>query len=222
MTHMKTYLWKEWAQNRSLAFSVLGVVLGILAVSLLVDAVDACEGMLLVGAPIVAVILGVYAMGRETGEIEAFWRSRPLPVLPWVLSKYVMGLLILGGLCAVIMIAQVFLVYAAELPERKLDVLKVLAVVYSFFVLAIYTAAFVLGAWIRGTIHALILSVGAVALIILVPLIVPWLNPWSLVFMIRPGDAPGFGRFYLGMAAFCGGMLWLCHALVTRRIQITQ
>ncbi|NQV34128.1 MAG: hypothetical protein HQ515_15655 [Phycisphaeraceae bacterium] len=224
MTHIKTYLWKEWGQNRLLAFSALGVVLVISVVALLVDATEAGQGVVMLGGPILAVILGVYAMGREQGMIQGFWQSRPLRVTAWVLSKYAIGLVILGGVLAVLAAIQLILLYAADLPNRALGGFRVLALVYSWFVLAMYSVAFVLGQWIRGVMHALILSVGAVALILLVPVIVPWLDAWSLTFMTRVGPSilktPGYAMFAVGMVTFSAIMVTLCHRLVKKRIQI--
>jgi len=224
MTHIRTYLWKEWGQNRLLAFGALGVVLCISFVSWLVDATDAGQGMVVLGGPILAVILGVYALAREQGAIQGFWQSRPLSVTAWILSKYAMGLLILGGVFGVVALIQVILFYRAGLPGHALDSFKVLALVYSWIVLAIYSVAFVFGQWIRGVMHALILSMGAVALILLVPVIIPWLNAWSLTTMmqVRPGvlQTPGYIVFVAGMVAFSAGMVYLSYVLVKKRIQI--
>ncbi len=49
MTHIKTYLWKEWAQSRCMAGGTLSVVLIISWVSWLVGAGDAGEGMMILG-----------------------------------------------------------------------------------------------------------------------------------------------------------------------------
>lgn len=174
--------------------------------------------------PILAITLGVYAMAREQGTIQGFWQSRPLGITAWVLSKYVMGLIMLGGVLAALLVIQMILFYAADLPNRTLNGLRILACVNSWLVLAMYSVAFVLGQWIRGVIHALILSVGAVALILLVPVIVPWLDAWSLTFMTRVGprilQTPGYAVFVAGMVTFCAGMVCFCHRLVKKRIQI--
>ncbi|MCF7975883.1 MAG: ABC-2 transporter permease [Phycisphaerae bacterium] len=224
MTSLKTYLWKEWMQNQGAAFSALAAVSAVSVVSLLVDATDAGEGLLLLGGPILAVILGVHALALEQGAVGGFWQSRPIHTVPWVVSKYIMGLLILAMVCGAVVLIQVILVYMAGMPQRVLTQMIRLIFAYGWIVLAMYSTAFVLGQWIRGIVHALILSMGAVAMILLVPVIVPWLNTWSLIMMrqVRPNvlHTPGYAVFVAGIVTFNAAMVCVCYGLAKRRIRI--
>lgn len=226
MSTFKTYLWKEWHQNRTLAFSALGVFLGISCLPVLVNgwrSSEVIEGIILWGGPVLAVALGVYAMSREQGSIQGFWQAQPICMGAWIMSKYVMGLCILIGVCGITMLCHAVFIWMAQLTQRNdMGVFKVLLSVYLWYVMAIYSAAFVLGAWIKGIIQALILSIGAVAVIFLVPVLIPWLNPWSLIFMMQasPEQAAGYCLFVLGMILFCAAMVGLFYQLVSQQKQV--
>lgn len=231
MTSWQPYLWKEFRQNQRMALVALGVLLGLAfipsAISTLLSYGQWYGGdslaMFIIGGPVLALIAGIYAMGREQGAVEMFWRSQPVETHRWLVSKFVMGLAIVWLACWVPILIEVFIsppltsygIASEEMTE---------SVAYSFILLLIYSVSFVLGLCIRGIFHAAILAAGAVALIYLVPMVVAPLNWLSIEVMQKADvgalDVSSFSAFAAGMAIPSILLLWLASILLKRGIQI--
>jgi hypothetical protein len=225
MVLIKPYLWKEWNQNQPLALGALGAVFGISFLSLLTDGAKVCQGLLLLNMSIIANILGVYALAREQGRIGGFWHSRPISATMWILSKYATGIIIMVSAFGIFTITQLILFHLGALPSRVLDDLKVFALVHSWIMLAIYSAAFALGQCIRGAINALMLSLSACVVILLVSVIAPLLDTGNLksITLIR-AEIDGLGTlnvaFALGLIVFSVAMVYLSSVFIRKRFQV--
>ena len=227
------HLWKECRQNLRLGLSALGAFLGIGLVPMLIGRLHVDNGrydddslriVIEFGGPILAVLAGVYAMGREQGAIERFWRSRPINLNHWLVSKYAVGVAIVGLVCWIPVLIWMILVKTVPTADVPLGNLPNMTLAYSFILLLIYSASFVLGQLVRGTFHATILAVGAMALIFLVPLVVRPLN-WLSLQVLEKADAgslhaPLYAAFVAGMVALSGALLGLGGILLKRRIQV--
>lgn len=231
MTSWQPYLWKDYRQNRRLALVALGASLGFTFIpSLLYSLVSGNEwdggyslGTLFLGGPLLALIAGVYAMGRERGTVETFWRSQPLEMNRWLISKYLVGLTIVWLACWVPIWIDAFTRPLQALYGINSDEMAE-SIVYSFILLLIYSVSFVLGACIRGILHAAILAAGAMALIYLVPMVVAPLS-WLSIEVVQKADvgaldAPSFFAFAAGMVVPSVLLLWLASVLLKRNIQL--
>ncbi len=231
MTSWEPYVWKELHQSRRLALGALGVFLAISFVPSIIESIrsqghwysgNPLAAMFLAG-PILAVVAGVYAMGREQGAVERFWRARPVNLNLWLLSKYVTGLAIVGLACwtpiAIEMLGGTF-----ERPYKAMSESTGMALAYSFILLLIYSASFVLGQLIRGGLRAAILATAAMALIFIMPLAIAPLNWLSLEVMQRVDvgtmDPPSYAAFAGGMTGLSIALLCLSGILLRRGIQV--
>lgn len=232
MRPWRPYVWKELRENLWLALAVLGVFLGI---SFIPSAIECSVhsqgrwyngnalGVFFLGGPLLAVIAGVYAMGREQGAIEQFWRSRPVGLNRWLLIKYVTGLALVWLICWLPLGIQI-LGRAFAKPDRSMPDNIGMALVYSFILLLIYSVSFVLGQCVRGMLHAAILAVGAMALIFVVPLVVAPLN-WLSVETVQRADLGALNaRAHIAFAApmivLSAALLGLAGILVKRDAQV--
>ncbi len=235
MTSWRSYLWKEYRQNRRLGLVALGLFLGTSFIPSIVDSIrhdrlawydGSGLSMLLLGGPILAMVAGVCAMGREQGAIECFWRSQPVKLNRWLLSKYVTGLALVWLVCWMPLLIQIAGWAIAERYDPLIDSLDSLdtAPLYSFILLLIYSASFVLGHCIRGLLHAAILSVGAMAMIYIIPLVVAPLSWLSIEALQRADagtlDARSFIAFAAAMTALSIALLWLAGVLFRRNVRI--
>jgi hypothetical protein len=231
MTPWKPYVWKELHQSRRVALGALAVLLAISFIPSIIASIrsqghwyngNPLAAMFLAG-PIVAVIVGVYAMGREQGEIERFWRSRPVNLNLWLLSKYVTGLVVVWLVCwtpiAIRMLGRTF-----EPPDESVHESIGMPLAYSFILLLIYSASFALGQLIRGVLHAAILAVAAMALIFIMPLVIAPLNWLSLEVLQRTDfgamDLPSYATFAVSMTGLSIVLLCLSGILLKRGIRV--
>lgn len=233
MTSWKPYLWKECRQNLRLGLASLGVFLGIGLLPGVIDHLrgasrryddDALLVIIQLGGPILAVLVGVYAMGREQGTIQRFWQSRPIDLKRWLLSKYVVGLAIVWLACWIPLLTWMVLIKTVSTADVSLYSPARLLLVHSFILLLIYSASFVLGQYIRGTLHAAILSVGAMAMVLIMPLVIRPLN-WLSVELLRRADigtlaVPSYIAFAAAMTALSIALLGLAGILSKRNTQI--
>ena len=228
------YLSKESRQSRRLALAALGVFLGI---SFIPSIIESCTharvhwyngntlGVLFLGGPLLAIVAGVYATGREQGAIEAFWRSRPVNLNRWLVSKYIMGLALVWLVCWGPLSIHVL---GEGLNSHWMDddVFESLnmSIAYSFILLLIYSTSFVLGQCIRGVLHASILAVGVTALIYIMPLATAPLN-WLSVEVLQKADVgvldlSSLIAFAATMTALSVASLALAGILLKRNVQI--
>jgi len=186
MTSWRPYLWKECRQNLRMALASLGVFLGIALIPPMLlwgdrwydD--DIIMMVIQLGGPILAVLAGVHATGREQGTIERFWQSRPIDLTRWLASKYIVGLAILLGVCWIPLLIWMILVKTVSPADMPLAGSARAILVYSFIFMLVYSASFVLGQCVRGTLHAAILAIASMAMVYIIPLVVAPLS-WSVV-----------------------------------------
>jgi len=234
MRPWKPYLWKEFRENRWFALAALGVFLGISFVPQIVEALRLQQKwyggpgpllMLFLGGPILAMVTGVYAMGREQGAIERFWRSRPVNLNRWLVIKYLVGVSLVWLVCWTPLAIQI-LGKAFEQPYGSGSDRGTISMplVYSFILLLIYSVSFLLGQCVRGVLHAAILSVGAMALIFIIPLAVGPLNWLSVETLLKADngtlDARSHIIFVTTMTAFSVVLLGLAGILWRRNVMI--
>jgi hypothetical protein len=227
------YLWKECRQNLWPALSALGAFLGIGLIPPIIDHIhrgsrryddDALLGIIELGGPILAVLVGVYAMGREQGTLERFWRSRPIDLTRWLLSKYAVGLAIVWLVCWIPLLIWMTLIRTVSTADVTLGGPARMLLVHSFILLLIYSASFVLGQCIRGTLHAAILSVGVMALILIMPLVARPLNWLSVELLERARigalNAPSYIAFAATITVLSIALLSLAGVLLRRNVQV--
>ncbi|MEN6575845.1 MAG: hypothetical protein ABFD90_05830 [Phycisphaerales bacterium] len=225
------YVWKEVHESWRLALAALGVSLGISFIPSILSAARGqgnwhdgnVLGVLFLGGPLLAVVAGVYAMGREQGAIERFWRSRPVNLNRWLLIKYVTGLLLVWLICWLPLGIQI-LGRALEQPHHSMSDDVSMALVYSFILLLIYSVSLVLGQCVRGMLHAAILAVGAMALIFVIPLVIAPLN-WLSVEMVQRADRGALNVrahiiFAVPMIALSAALVGLAGILLKRNVQV--
>ncbi len=231
MTSWKPYVWKEVHQSRRLALGGLGVFLAISFIPSAIASIrsqghwyngNPLAAMFLAG-PILAVVAGVYAMGREQGAVEQFWRARPVNLHLWLLSKYVIGLALVWLACwtplVITMLARTFEPRDAPVYEGIS-----MPLAYSFILLLIFSASFVLGQLVRGGLHAAILALAAMALIFIMPLAIAPLNWLSLEVLQRVDtgarDLPSYIAFAAGMTGLGIALLALAGILLKRNVKV--
>lgn len=232
MTSWSPYLWKEIRQNIRLGLAAVGVFVGVTFLFVLIEGIrgngewynnDDSFGMLLLGGPILAVLVGVCAMGREQGAIEKFWRSRPVNLHRWLLIKYLTGLAVVGLACWLPVLIQIWGKLRTE-NVRRITEDAAMLFAYSFILMLIYSESFVLGQCVRKMLHAAILAVSVMAMIFLIPLVVAPLN-WLSVETARTVveqslEARSFIPFAAAMTAMSIALLCLAGILLKRNVQI--
>ncbi len=232
MTSWSPYLWKEIRQNLRLGLAAIGVFVGVTFLFALIEGIrgngewynnDDSFGVFLLGGPILAVLVGVCAMGREQGAIERFWRSRPVNLRRWLLIKYLTGLAVIGLACWLPVLIQMWGKLRTESVRRITEDAATL-LVYSFILMLIYSESFVLGQCVRKMLHAAILAVSIMAMIFLIPLVVAPLNWLSVETTQRATDhslnASSFVPFAGTMTAMSIALVCVAGVLLKRNIQI--
>lgn len=226
------YAWKELRENRWLGLASLGVFLGISFIPSLIESWVRPDtgwyrgnalGVFLVGGAVLALVTGVLAVGREQGAIERFWRSRPVNLNHWLLSKYVVGLAVVMLVCwTPLLIEAVGKGFAGR--NGLMSESLILCSLYSFTLLLIYSISFLLGQCIRRILHAAILAVGAMAAVIVMPLTVAPLRWVSMEVVARADvgtlDAGSYAAFAATMTAISLILLGLSGAAWRRHVQI--
>jgi hypothetical protein len=223
-------LWKEFRQNLRLGLAAVGVFVGVPLLFTLIEVIrgngqwyNDALGMVLLGGPILAVIVGVCAMGREQGAIEGFWRSRPVALHRWLAIKYLTGLAIVGLACLMPILIEMWGKLRTE-SVRRITEDTAMLLVYSFILMLIYSESFVLGQCVRKMLHAAILAISVMAMIFLIPLVVAPLH-WLSIEIVQRADthslnASSFVPFAGALTAMSIALLCLAGVLLKRNIQI--
>jgi hypothetical protein len=223
-------LWKELRQNLRLGLAAVGVFVGVPLLFTLIAVIrgngqwyNDALGMVLLGGPILAVIVGVCAMGREQGAIEGFWRSRPVILHRWLVIKYLTGLAIVGLASLMPVLIEMWGKLRTE-SVRGITEDAATLLVYSFILMLIYSESFVLGQCVQKILHAAILAICVMAMIFLIPLVVAPLNWLSVETAQRVVDhsldASSLMPFAAAMTAMSITLLWFAGILLKRNIQI--
>ncbi len=229
MTSWRPYLWKEFRENRRLGLTSFGVFVGIGLIPPLIDAARFPEKanwrdgyaflVMLLGGPVLAIVAGVHAWGREQGAIARFWGAQPIDWPRWLLSKYVTGLALIGLVCWVPLLWAHAWGPSGDPNYSPPDAIA-MSLAYSLILLLIYSISFTLGQCIRGVVRA----AGATALIILMPLVVQPLTWLSVIVLGRIEEHTLSGRSYAAFATAMAGlslaMLGLAGIFFRRRLRI--
>jgi len=156
MRSWSPYLWKELRQSLWLGLAAVGVFAGVPLLFVLIQVTrgngewynNDALGMVLLGGPVLAVVAGVCALGREQGAIERFWRSRPVNLYRWLLIKYLTGLAIVWLACLTPVLIEMWGKLRTETVRRITEDAATL-LVYGFILMLIYSESFVLGQCVR-------------------------------------------------------------------------
>jgi hypothetical protein len=170
--------WKEWCEARAFLWIGLGVFIGLPAIAGLEWSIQFSRHFRIWTSPwvlcfggLLAVFVAVGISCRDlNGRLEDFWRSRPVGVVRWMFVKYFVGLCVVLLACGIPLVVQI-LVNGDRDPDGSFFFLVLLPTFYS--------VAFLAGCLVRRASHAAMLSLAALLLIFLLPLILPmfsWLD----------------------------------------------
>jgi hypothetical protein len=167
-------------------------------------------------------VLAIFVAVGETcrdfdGHIADFWRSRPVGIIRWMLTKYLVGLVVVIVSCALPLLVE----YCLDRESGDLIVL----IWFPFLWTAMYSVGFLAGCLLRRTAHAATLALGVMLLVWFLPIILrslSWMNIWSV---LDVGTAaywnfqPSFGptQVEFGAAMLALSLLALLPALLAVR-----
>ncbi len=235
MKPWRAYLWKEWQQNKLLAWAGLGLFLMMAYVPIWLDYMsrgfpfhydpDGIEGTVLWGGPVLAILLGVLAMGREHGKLTVFWHSRPVAITSWYWAKVVMGLGLLALICGITLgLNMLIIVVFKAYGQTHLQASLALVEAYSFFLILVYTLSFFMGILIHKPLNAMLLSLVGVAVMVLAPLVIAPLHGLSLDILrqIQFSTITGvhYVFFVVTLVLLSGLLLGLSHWALQRGWQV--
>lgn len=203
--------WKELHEVRAFLWIAMGIFIALPIVGGIEEHFQTSHRFEIAASPwvvtfggVLAIFVAVGATCRDfSGHLEAFWRSRPVTVIRWLLVKYLVGL-------AVVLVACV-LPLAIELAFNREKVAVLFIAWFPFLWAALYSIGFLAGCLVRRTAHAAMLALAAMLLVYFLPVVLPqlqWLNVSTVTdFSILPGQWPQvLGPHQL---AFAAGMLGL-------------
>jgi len=200
--------WKQWRQLRwFLALGLAGFA-GLPAISAALRYLKHGEDFLpdlghemiwMLGAPM-AIIIGTAAAAPDMrDDLRAFWGSRPISLTTWLLTGYLIGLVIVVLLCILPpAVDAAALALTHEAPWFYSYGLSTMAVV-PFAAGLVYSIAFLLACTVRRASHAALLSYAAGLLVLFMPLVMPPLGSLSVLNLlaesghvaVRPADVFG-------------------------------
>ena len=168
MTPTTALLWKEWREVRWFVWVGLGVFLGLP----LIGAAQAYWLMNQRNVPVLAFpwviglggVLAVFiAVGITCQDLNdrllTFWQSRPISTGPWILTKY------LTGLMALLVVCTVPLMVEAATEHRMDSGFAAILLWHPFLLATLYSIAFVFGVLVRRMAHAAMLSLAGALLV---------------------------------------------------------
>ncbi|MFI5378149.1 MAG: hypothetical protein ACHRHE_02475 [Tepidisphaerales bacterium] len=137
-------------------------------------------------AGVLAVFIAVGSTCRDLSDrLMVFWRSRPISVGRWLTTKYLSGLTLVLLLCTLPLVAEIGVSHDYD---RSTDTALMLLVWHPFVVMAIYSAAFMLGCLVRRVTQAAMLSLAAMLLIYFLPYVLPPLNWLSFGLVLEASE----------------------------------
>jgi len=215
--------WKEWRETRIYLWISLGVFLGLPMIGGIEAAIQHQSRQFeILVSPWVVILGGVLAIFVAVGatcrdlhsRLEDFWRSRPVGVMRWLLTKYFVGLAVVIASCVLPLLAELCI-------DRDRDTLVCL-MWGPFLWTALYSIGFLAGCLLRHVSHAATLALSAMLLVWVLPQIFPPFS-WMNISVINP-NARGymldeFGRVQIEFAAamLAVSLLALLPALVAVR-----
>lgn len=123
------------------------------------------------------------------GRLSEFWRSRPLSARQWLLVKYLAGLLCVLVVCVgpILVVGWLKTIWPSDYEfNRHWKVVFYL----SYTLTLVFSLSVLISCLVRKTTHAAILSVAAALLVYFLPLLVPALEPLSIISLMERGNPP--------------------------------
>lgn len=239
MKTLAALVWKEWMQARWFLLGGLAVFVFVPLIPLLTTGIssDILEMFVLVFGWVFAIFTaaGLFCCDLED-RLSAFWQSRPMSLWKWTLVKYCTGLICVFAVCflpvIVIMILRMFWP-----PQWETETSWALLSYLSYTLILIYSLAMLISCLVRQTTHAAILSVAAGLLVFGLPLLLPSLEPVSVLNMLTRAHPPRFqlvsdgaeqiGQALVGMgqeqwAYYYGSPHWLWLHLPGSKVLVFQ
>jgi len=227
MKQLASLFWKEWHETRLFLWIGLGVFLGLPWVGGLEALFQYDHHYEFLASPWVIIFGGVFALFVAVGvtcrdlggQLEEFWRSRPVGVMRWFLVKYVVGLAVSLAVCVLPMLVERWFSSKDAVPLVALALMP-------FHWTALYSVAFASGCLVRRPAHAAMLALAVLLLIHFLPLALPPLNGLNVIEVF---DSYGVDRgvftaraitFALGMAVIATATLALSIAAVRYRWRV--
>lgn len=151
---------------------------------------DMPEGIVLCLGGFFAIFTAVGTVCPELKkELFVFWRSRPIEIWRWILTKYAVGLFVIFIVCIVPVIMEL-VIHSFVSPNRKQDFVYTVLNSHTFTIIAIYSLSFLIGSLVRKTTHAAILSFAMMLLIYFLPVLVPPLKGLSVINLLMRFRSP--------------------------------
>jgi hypothetical protein len=184
MTQLASLAWKEWHEVRWFFIIAFGLFIGMpLLGGLEGKLLDRSTHFYFDAAPWVLTLGGVLALIVAVGIVcqdlggrrEDFLRSRPLHLVRWMSVKYVIGLAAVLATC--------MLALALDLKTNNVKwwtQTDVALLWYPFFWTALYSLAFLCASLVRRVAHAIMLGVAAMLLLYFLPVVLPFLQHFSI------------------------------------------
>jgi ABC-type transport system involved in multi-copper enzyme maturation permease subunit len=245
MNQLKALLWKEWREIRVFFFIALFVFLGLPLLGAIESKVQTgrFEIMASVWAyflgGVFAIFVGVGTVVRDMkGRLEDFWRSRPVSLSRWLLTKYFVGLAVV----IVTLVAPLVLELLVNQTQSDLYASPQLVLAWHPFVWAVlYSVGFMMACLVRRGAHAAMLSIAVMLLLYFLPDVLPPLRHLSVSWAVeesalpRRDDAYNILPYYHGIPwtlgkvvfhpaqlQFAMGMVLLCVAAVVGAFLIVR
>jgi hypothetical protein len=220
MSQIKSLLWKEWFEVRAFFIIAVFVFLGLPLIGGLEGLsssrrfeIDASAWVYALGG-VMSVIIAVGIVVRDlNGRLEQFWRSRPVNVGTWLLTKYCTGLSVVLAALIVPMAVEIRINRPGFSLADPQEILKW----HPFLWIAIFSISFALACLIRRGAHAAMVSIAVLLLLYFLPQVLPPLRFLSLGLAMESGDHPlrdvGYG---VGMLVLAGAGLAIAMVAVRR------
>ena len=190
MKRSAALIWKEWRQQRwylvAALISFVGWPLILTVISYLCGkGFKSVAPVVMVGSLgwLYALLSAVGATAQDLSEpLTGFWRSRPVRLGSWVVTKYLMGV----GIMVVVFSLALILQVAVKPPESHVPILGYLTG-YMFTLILVYSLSFLAGCLVREPVYAAMLSLAATLLVYGLPVLMPPLVDFSVINLLSEG-----------------------------------
>ena len=190
MKHSSALIWKEWRQQR---WYLVAALIFFVGWPLILTATSYLRGK---GFKSVAPVAMVFSLGwlyallsavgataQDLSEpLVGFWRSRPVRLGSWVVTKYLMGV----GIMVAVFSGALILQAVVRPLQSGIPILGYLTG-YMFTLILVYTLSFLSGCLVREPVYAALLSLAATLLVYFLPALVPPLGDFSVINLLNEG-----------------------------------
>ena len=190
MMRIINLFWKEWVESRWFLGIGLLLFVGIPIASILQYQMrntgrpytpETAGTLVLSLGGVFALLLAAGSATRDLrGNVESFWRSRPIGLLSWATVKYLTGLMVILIVTCGATLTELWC-FPPERPYYGYQGFPLAVLIgHSFTLILLYSIGFALGCLFRQAVHAALLGLAAGLLVYFLPLLVPALEPLSI------------------------------------------